>query len=390
VAYFGTMRAIIIGGGIGGMTAAIGLRQAGIDVAVFERAPEPREVGVGISLWSNAIRALKKIGAADRVIEAGGEIRVGELRTSLGRLLSRIDVARMNADLGPSLLLHRADLLDALLACLPSGVVTFGARCTRVEHDPTGATPVFTDGRRERADVLIGADGINSVVSAALHGETRARYSGYTCWRAIVDVPAELVAPGYVSEYWGRGSRFGIGRLGGGRSGCVYWYATRNAPPEGRDGDVKAELGALFGRWTHPIPEVLALTDRDAVIRSDIVDRPPLPRSCPWGAGRITLLGDAAHPTTPNLGQGAAMAIESSVVLARLLGQFGADPAQTLRSYERQRRARTAMITNVSWHVGRVGQWSSRAACWLRDNLTELTPTCIIAANQRRIMSVDV
>jgi 2-polyprenyl-6-methoxyphenol hydroxylase-like FAD-dependent oxidoreductase len=169
-----------------------------------------------------------------------------------------------------------------------------------------------------------------------------------------------------------------------------YWYATRNAPPEGRDGNVKAELGALFGRWTHPIPEVLALTDRDAVIRSDIVDRPPLPRSCPWGAGRITLLGDAAHSTTPNLGQGAAMAIESSVVLARLLGQFGADPAQTLRSYERQRRARTAMITNVSWHVGRVGQWSSRAACWLRDNLTALTPTSIIAASQRRIMSVDV
>jgi 2-polyprenyl-6-methoxyphenol hydroxylase-like FAD-dependent oxidoreductase len=100
------------------VTAAIALRQAAIDVAVCERAPEPREVGVGISLWSKAILALRKIGAADRLIEAGGQICVGELRTSLGRLLSRIDVARMNADLGPSLLLHRADLLDALLACL--------------------------------------------------------------------------------------------------------------------------------------------------------------------------------------------------------------------------------------------------------------------------------
>jgi 2-polyprenyl-6-methoxyphenol hydroxylase-like FAD-dependent oxidoreductase len=380
------MRVLIIGGGIGGVSTALALRHFGINSLVFERAPRPAEVGAGISLWGNAIAALRAFGAADAVIARGEPMGIGELRTASGRLLSRSDMAAADARLGePSILLHRADLLDALLGALgtpdataPFGpgevAVHFGHRCIGLEQDAAGVTACFESGRRERGDVLIGADGINSVVRAAIIKDGPPRYSGYTCWRAVADVPEDLVPARYVCEYWGRGRRFGITRIGRGR---VYWYATQNTAANGRDASPQAahaHLRSLFSEWCPPIPRVVELTDPGAIIRNDIVDRPPRRG---WSAGRAVLIGDAAHPTTPNVGQGACMAIEDALVLARLLAGH-ADPREAFPGFEAMRYPRTAAITNVSWRLGKVGQWSSPLLCGLRDRVFAAIPESII------------
>jgi len=173
-----------------------------------------------------------------------------------------------------------------------------------------------------------------------------------------------------ISESWGCGKRFGIVPIGPKR---VYWFATKNAQ-EGESevgGRRKQELLQLFGDWHQPIESLIDATEPDTILRHDLYDRVPL--KDPWGRGRITLLGDAAHPTTPNLGQGACQAVEDAVVLAGKL-QGAEDVVAALRQYELQRSPRTAYITNLSWRLGRMSQWENPVACWLRNTFMRAVP----------------
>jgi 2-polyprenyl-6-methoxyphenol hydroxylase-like FAD-dependent oxidoreductase len=378
------MRAIIIGGGIGGATAALALNRAGIETHVYEQSPAPAEVGAGISLWGNAVRALAQLGLADEVIAAGDVLTVGELRSWTGKVLSLMPVGEEDRSLGfPSVVIHRAELLDILLRRTPPGTVTFGAHCRGVRQHDNQVVVRFADSRSHYADVVIGADGVNSQVRAALLGSHPPRFSGYTCWRGVVEYPFVKWPSGHAAEVWGRGARFGITRVGRGR---VYWWATRNARPGGRDGDVQKELLTYFKGWFEPVVDLLRSTPPRAIIRNDIIDRPP---STDWGMGRITLLGDAAHATTPNLGQGACMAVEDGVVLARHLARAHrgvVDAATALRAYEQERYPRTTMVTNVSWKLGRVGQWSNPIMCALRDFFAGLTPRFMFRQNHRQVV----
>jgi 2-polyprenyl-6-methoxyphenol hydroxylase-like FAD-dependent oxidoreductase len=380
------MRVIVIGGGICGVTTAIALQRAGIEASVFERAPAPAEVGAGISIWGNAIKALRAIDAAGPVLALGEVMERGELRTSRGRLLSHAPVGEYDRRLGaPSVLLHRAELLGALLGQLPDRVVRFGRRCVGFHECDGGVAVKFDDGQEEPADLLVGADGINSVVRAQLLSDGPARYSGYTCWRGVAKVPESMVARGYVCEAWGRGQRFGIVRIGDGR---VYWFATRNAAPNQQDPPTgpKPLLASMFARWFDPIPRLIEATPPEAIIHNDILDRPPVTR---WSSRRVVLLGDAAHPTTPNIGQGACMAIEDAVLLARLLGG-GGDPAHAFEEFERRRMPRTARITRFSWRLGRIAQLENPLGCMARNGLMCLTPRAMIRADHRRTVGYEV
>ncbi|MGE0481663.1 MAG: FAD-dependent monooxygenase, partial [Phycisphaerae bacterium] len=267
----------------------------------------------------------------------GGVMNYGELRTAAGRVLSRQRVAVWDRELGEFCVgVHRAELLALLLGPLDPSRVHFDRRCVDVIDDGERVRARFANGHADEADLLVAADGLNSVVRAALHGDHPPRYSGYTCWRGIAQSHNSLIPPGHLCEIWGRGRRFGFLSLGGAR---VYWFATLNAPPNGRDLDGRAartSLLSLFGDWFGPPRALLEATPDDAIIRNDILDRPPARN---WGRGRITLLGDAAHPTTPNIGQGACMAIEDALVLARALRPF----AHTLLRHRRSRRRSGSM-----------------------------------------------
>jgi 2-polyprenyl-6-methoxyphenol hydroxylase-like FAD-dependent oxidoreductase len=355
-------RALIVGGGIGGLATAVALLRAGIPVAVYEQASELNEVGAGLSLWRNALVALDRLGLLDEVRGLGVKGQRGAFRGPDGRVL--LEMRAGQEDTAPAdmiLLLHRADLLSSLSRAVGPEVVSFGARCVGVEQSDREIVARFADGRVARGDLLIGADGLHSTVRAILYGQVKPRYGGYTAWRAIVRFDLDRLRPG---ETWGRGRRFGQWGMCRGRT---YWYATQTVaegladPPQGR----KQGILDLFRGWHEPIEELIEATEEAAILRNDVYDRPPLRT---WSIGRATLLGDAAHPMTPDMGQGACQAIEDAVILADCLGR-SADVPAALRAYEARRIPRTRRVVRESRRAAWIAQWSSPLACRFREAL---------------------
>ncbi len=353
--------AIIIGGGIGGLATAIALRNVGIEVVVFERVAQLHEVGAGLSLWANATKALKLLGLADGINKISIPEVQGGIRSWQGEVLTTTSTQELQRALGqPNLVLHRADLHAALLGALQTESVHFGQQCTGFQQDATGVTAHFANGEPVRGDLLIGADGLHSIVRAQLHGKQKPSYAGYTAWRSVVNFAPEQLLPG---ETWGAGVRFGQVPISGKRA---YWFAAKNALEGARSPDgEQAELLRIFRGWHAPIEALIEASAESAILRNDIYDRPPLRH---WGENRVTLLGDAAHPMTPNLGQGACQALEDAVVLARFLREAN-DIAAALRAYEAQRIPRTSSIVTQSRRVGAIGQWQHPVAVQLRKFL---------------------
>jgi 2-polyprenyl-6-methoxyphenol hydroxylase-like FAD-dependent oxidoreductase len=366
---------IMAGAGIGGLSAAIALRQAGFEVAVLERTAELGEVGAGLLLAANAQKALGKLGLAEPVGRLGTPASAAEIRSWRGEVLASIPAAELQKKVGgPSAAVHRADLQALLVGEVGEGTLRLGAEVEGFEQDESGVRVSLAGGIEERADILVGADGLHSKVRAQLYGPEKPRYAGYTAWRAVVEPKDELLPWGKGFESWGRGARLGCAHIGRGR---IYWFATANAPegekdgPPGSPAGLKATLLRHFGDWHRPIRELIEATDEGKILRTDIYDREPLGES--WGEGRVTLVGDAAHPMTPNLGQGACQAIEDAVVLARCLNEGGAT-ADALRRYERLRSNRVAIVVRRSRRVGSVAQLENPLLCRLRDRALAMIP----------------
>lgn len=358
-------RAVVIGAGVGGLAAAIALQRRGWDVTVCERAPGLENVGAGIAIAPNALRALDTMDLGEQVRTRAALQGDAGLARPDGRWISRTSAEFATRRFGdPTLLLHRAALVELLRAALVPGTLRLGTAVSAVEPDTGrvtlapgdapaagGALPAGELG----ADLVVAADGIHSATRRAIFPDHPAPvYSGVTSWRVVVPPPAR--SPVATSETWGRGVVFGVGSMTDGR---VYCYATAVRPPGQRAADEKAELIRLFGAWHDPIPQLLAsVTD---VLRTDIhcLDR-ALPR---LHAGRVALLGDAAHAMTPNLGQGACQAIEDAVVLAHLAGQ-----PDGLARYTAERLPRTTRVARQSRRIGRMTQVSGPVATLLRDN----------------------
>jgi 2-polyprenyl-6-methoxyphenol hydroxylase-like FAD-dependent oxidoreductase len=368
------LQAAIIGGGIGGLTTAIALRQVGVAAVVYERAPKMEEVGAGLTLWPNAIAALGMLGLAEAVEAAGGPIVESQVRTSNGRELAAMPVGRLGEGLGTnSSCIHRGDLQRVLLEALDEGVVKLGFECTSLQQDEAGVTARFGNGEEARTDLLIGADGLHSAVRAQLLGHQKPRYAGYTAWRGITLYEDQALSGGISFVSWGRGREFGALSIGRGR---VYWFGTANAPEGSPDAPIgrKQEVLETFRGWHKPIEAMIEATEPPAILRNDIYDRKPVKR---WGEGRVTLLGDAAHPMTPNLGQGACQAIEDAVVLARCLARE-TGVVSALREYERERWARTSYISRMSWRNGQMARWENPLACGMRNSVVRLLPAWLI------------
>lgn len=348
------MRVVIVGAGIGGLAAAVALRRVGIPSLVLEQAPAIHEVGAGLSIWPNAVHALEELGVADRVLAVASVVERNTLRTAAGRTLSVTELTGISKTAGaPCICLHRAVLQKILFDALPPDSVRTGARCSLIE----GTTTILESGERIEADVLIGADGISSVVREALHGVEEPRYAGYTGWRGICADNGLLPerSPMLIAC---NGSQFGTWPCGDGQ---FYWFLTKNLPPRTRQ--TKADALALCRNWASPVPEIIEATPESAILQNDILDRPPLKW---WGRGAVTLLGDAAHATTPNLGQGACQALEDAVVLAHCLSEI--QPIDfALRAYERLRIPRTTTVVQGSWQTGKLLQLDSPVLEWLRD-----------------------
>jgi 2-polyprenyl-6-methoxyphenol hydroxylase-like FAD-dependent oxidoreductase len=353
------MRVIVVGGGIAGLSAAIGLRRSGHEVIVLERAPRIDPVGAGITLFANAMSALARLGVREAVAAQGAPARRSAILTWEGRELAQVPRDLLEGTIA----VHRADLQAGLAGA--AGEVRLGVGVTAVEQDGGGVVARGADGSEERGDLLVGADGLGSVVRRAI-ADVPIRYAWYTAWRGVSPVPVE---PGRLTESWGVGERFGLVDIGRGRT---YWFATKNAPEGETDepGGRKAEIVRRFSGWHEPIAAVAEAADEGGILRNDVYYLEPLRR---WSEGRVVLVGDAAHATTPGVGQGAAQAIEDAVVLAGRLAP-GGDLAAALAEYEAIRRPRAEAVLKMSRRVDKAAQLASPLGWRLRNAIVRRLP----------------
>jgi 2-polyprenyl-6-methoxyphenol hydroxylase-like FAD-dependent oxidoreductase len=376
------VRIAIIGGGIGGLSTAIALRRYGFESAVFEQAPALLDLGAAIALWPNAMRAFQHLGIADKILDASGVMNEIRWLTHDGKILNQV---RIDNSQTPAVAVHRADLQRILLETVPSSAITLAHSLLRRDEANDVTTATFSNGNLITCQFLIGADGIHSDVRNDLVDQDGPKFRGYIVWRGISASAPKSLPYDAAIELYGMGKRFGIGPVGHGRVG--WWASANTTTAAGSATDLiqseetaQDELLELFQGWYEPVLHLIQATSTTAVLRTEASDRAA---STTWGMGSTTLLGDAIHPTTPNLGQGGCMAIEDAVVLARCFEKYGATEA-SLRAYERVRHSRTAAITGLSRMYGQIGQWESRYATGLRGKVISMIPQVAI----RRLMKI--
>lgn len=354
----------IIGGGIAGLTAAIALKRIGIRVPVFEAAPALEPVGAGITLAYNALKALRQIGIYDEIISAGHLFNRMTILDEQGEIINRMDTSQING--ANNLAIHRADLHYKLLKQLDPATIVTGKRTAGIREFPGSYEVEFEDSSRIKTKNLIVAEGIHSVIRNKLMPEARLRYAGYTCWRGIADNNLGIREP---SETWGPNGRFGMVPVGDER---VYWFACKKAPENSLQmKDFGADdLYQNFKNYHEPIGKLIRSTPPDQIIWNDIKDLKPLNR---YAFDNLVLIGDAAHATTPNMGQGACQAIEDAVVLAEYLRQNSL-PKEAFQCFERKRMKRTQAIVKQSWAMGKMAQWESPTLGQIRNFIFRMLP----------------
>jgi 2-polyprenyl-6-methoxyphenol hydroxylase-like FAD-dependent oxidoreductase len=348
-------RAAVVGAGIGGLAAAIALQRAGWEATVYEAAPELRPLGAGLSIWPNGVRALRELGLAD--LTAAAPRADGALRRADGSALAEFDPDVLEARFGAPLVgFHRADLHQGLIDALGAERVKTGKRLEALEVGELR----FADGSTVNTDLVVGADGVNSTVRAALLDDGEPRDSGIVAFRGV----ANLDGPVPAGEWWGSGSVAGLLELGGGR---VYWYLAYRGEPD------RGALPALLAEYGEAAREAYRHTDEEQVLVHRLYDRDPAPS---WSRGTATLLGDAAHPMLPFLGQGANAALEDAVALGAAVRAEGSAEA-ALAAYERARLEPTAALVAGSRKAAKAALLGSGAGRWVRNALVSKAPESI-------------
>uniref|UniRef100_A0A5Q5BMR0 Monooxygenase, FAD-binding protein n=2 Tax=unclassified Mycobacterium TaxID=2642494 RepID=A0A5Q5BMR0_MYCSS len=364
---------LVVGAGIAGLATAVALQRIGHPVTVVEEKADT-SAGAGISIWPNALAALDAFGLGDAVRASGGRVTAGALRWHDGTWLRRPSADRMVRALGePLVVTRRADLTAILAGALAPGTVQRGVAARVIDTTPAGVRITLSDGSVRDAAAVIGADGVGSMVARHLNGPLRHRYAGYTAWRGIA---AHRLDPQLAGQTLGAGTEVGHVPLG---PDHTYWFATERTAEGGSIPQGELDyLRRKYRGWAEPIPTLLATTAARDVLRNDLYDREQIRV---WSRGPVTLVGDAAHPMRPHLGQGGCQGLEDAAVLARFVAAATGTETDFATAFVRFagfRRARVRALVRESKLIGRVVNLRPAVLSALASRATVVIPEAVL------------
>jgi 2-polyprenyl-6-methoxyphenol hydroxylase-like FAD-dependent oxidoreductase len=361
-------KVVIAGGGIGGLTAALGLQRGGVEVEVHEKYDHLQSRATGFTIWSYAIRHLLDLGVdGDLLARLGSPIEFTDIRSRHGRLIESLPVGEVSRRLGaPTYDIQRHGLQQALIDALGAERVKMGSEVVGIEQDADSATVLLKDGGRATGDLVIGADGAHSTLRDLVAGRRLPlHYSGFSGWGALIPFTHELLPARHHVEIWEKGSKGGVADVG---DGHARWYVMHRAPPGGTS-VAKEEILAHIDGWYELLAAAVEQTPESGIVRTEAWDMAPMER---WVDGRVVLLGDAAHATTPFAAMGACMAIEDGDALGRAL--LSQPWQEALPAFEAERKRRAEAVVKHGRTMGRVSQLQSTVALWLRDEFLAHVP----------------
>jgi FAD-dependent urate hydroxylase len=335
------LKVVVIGAGIGGLTSAIALSQAGYEVEVYDRVREMRPVGAGISLWSNGVKVLNRLGLGEKMAEIGGLMERMQYHTMAGELLNDIDLMPLIYEVGQRPYpVARRDLQKMLLEAFP-GAVKLDHKCVGVEEDETGVTAFFENGETARGDLLVAADGLRSILRTYVLGkDVQPQYGGYINWNGLVAADEDLAPKNTWVIYVGDHKRASMMPVAGDRFYFFFDVPLAKGTPANPE-NYQVELKEHFQGWAKPVQMLIDRLDPYSVARPEIHDIGPIDR---FVRGRVALLGDSAHATCPDLGQGGCQAMEDALVLTNYLISTNLDVEYALKRYEIERKERANQV----------------------------------------------
>jgi 2-polyprenyl-6-methoxyphenol hydroxylase-like FAD-dependent oxidoreductase len=359
---------VIVGGGIAGLATAIGLERHGFEIEIFEAAPKLEPVGFGIWMAPNAMQVFYRFGIAKEIESAGRLLLAVKICDQTFREIQVSDLTAAEKEFGFRIVaIHRGLLHEILLSKLRSTRVVYGSAFDSFEFHEQQTIARFQNGKTASADLLIGADGIHSKVRSQILGNKVLRYSGLTCWRGVTDfdLPQKLKATSF--ELWGGRNRFGFSEIS---EKSVYWYAASKSPPGKIESNetIKVKLLEQFQEFASPVIDLIEATESAKIIQTDLYDLSPFR---PWVKGNIALIGDAAHPMTPNLGQGGAQAVVDAYVISEELARES-NVSQAMQIFEKRRFKKVRKIVNDAYFFGKLAHIESGAG--LRNTVLRMVP----------------
>jgi 2-polyprenyl-6-methoxyphenol hydroxylase-like FAD-dependent oxidoreductase len=350
-------RVVIVGGGVGGLTLALALHRAGFTAEVYEQHDTFQRRATGFTIWSYAVGRLESLGVS--LEHAGLPVEYTEIRNQSGRLISKMPVGEVSRKLGAaSYEMRRSGMLEAIAAELPGDTLQMGSACVGLREHAEQVEVLLEGGETVFADLVVGADGIHSLLRKEVAGDIPLHYSGYSGAGGVTAFVHPDIPPQTHVDIWGHGGKAGIADIG---EGEMRWYITWRGVAGSHH--TKVELLDLLENWYPPVREVALVTPEEEIQQISYFDIAPLRQ---WTRGRMVLIGDAAHATTPFAAMGANMAIEDAMELTESIKQ-AEDLAAAFAAFESSRKKRTEQIVKRGRVMSRLTQLHSPFAAWLRD-----------------------
>jgi FAD-dependent urate hydroxylase len=379
------LKAIVIGAGIGGLTAGIALRQVGFEVEIYDRVKQLRPVGAGISLWSNGVKVLNRLGLGEKLAQIGGLMGTMQYRTLKGELISNIDLSPLIETVGQRPYpVARRDLQNILLEAY-GGEVKLDHKCIGVKEDGESVTAIFENGHQATGDLLIAADGVRSTLREyILEEKIEPKYGGYVNWNGLVAASEDIAPKNTWVIYVGEHKRASMMPVAGDRIYFFFDVPLPKGTPANPD-NYQAELKEHFQGWAEPVQKTIDCLDPYTIARPEIHDFGPVDR---FVKGRVALLGDSAHATCPDMGQGGCQAIEDAFVLTNYLASTNISVEDALKRYEAERTVRAnAVVKKARKRAEQIhGKDPDITQQWY-DQLTTEKPTDVTDAITKVIMA---